>query len=504
MSFECDLFWHRKDLRIRDNIGLLKAAEKTKSITGVYVFDQKIFNPSTMSTSRAWFILESLKELQQSWRKAGSELLLLKGDPIKVLPILCKAVNAKAITCNKDIDFYSRERDRELKEVINRNGVIFYEYWDHLLIEPGVIKTNTHTNFKVYTPFSSKWKKELINKKNEVNQIFVVNQPKNLIKLDLKILFKKNFKLFNQANLLKDIPQKIYNIEAKKVSLCPCKPGEEGANEQLKLFCSLSELENEININNNSGIYKYNRNRDLPIIQGTSFISAALSTGTLSPRVAWEAMNNAKSIALHRRNELEVISVNTWEKELIWREFYQHCLFLFPELEKGPFRKKWKNFPWDNNTNNFNSWMDGLTGYPIVDAAMRQLNTTGWMHNRCRMIVASFLVKDLICDWRIGEKYFMEKLVDGDIAANNGGWQWSASSGMDTKPLRIFNPLIQARKFDSEARYIKKWLPELSHVNPKDLINCEILPIERRGYPAPIVNHKEQQSLFKDLYSNLT
>ncbi len=163
-----------------------------------------------------------------------------------------------------------------------------------------------------------------------------------------------------------------------------------------------------------------------------------------------------------------------WEQELAWREFYQQALFHFPELADGPYRAKWQRFPWENDAGRFQAWCDGLTGVPIVDAAMRQLNASGWMHNRCRMIVASFLVKDLICDWRMGERQFMRHLVDGDLAANNGGWQWSASSGMDPKPLRIFNPFTQAAKFDPEASYIRTWLPELRHVATADLISGAI------------------------------
>ncbi|MFM7465577.1 MAG: FAD-binding domain-containing protein, partial [Cyanobium sp.] len=192
-----------------------------------------------------------------------------------------------------------------------------------------------------------------------------------------------------------------------------------------------------------------------------------------------------------------------WEQELAWREFYQQALFHFPELAEGPYRPQWRHFPWQNESEWLEAWREGLTGVPIVDAAMRQLKASGWMHNRCRMIVASFLVKDLICDWRLGEAAFMARLVDGDLAANNGGWQWSASSGMDPKPLRIFNPASQAAKFDAEATYIRQWLPELAHVATADLISGEIAPLERRGYPAPIVVHRQQQALFKQLYAAL-
>ena len=192
-----------------------------------------------------------------------------------------------------------------------------------------------------------------------------------------------------------------------------------------------------------------------------------------------------------------------WEQELCWREFYQQALFHFPELADGPYREQWRRFPWETNEDWFDFWKEGQTGMPIIDAAMRQLNQTGWMHNRCRMIVASYLVKDLICDWRWGERAFMELEVDGDLAANNGGWQWSASSGMDPKPLRIFNPATQASKFDSAGDYIRQWVPELRHVNTKDLLSGEIGALERREYPEPLVDHKRQQAKFKALYATI-
>ena len=203
------------------------------------------------------------------------------------------------------------------------------------------------------------------------------------------------------------------------------------------------------------------------------------------------------------RSDEAQASITVWEQELCWREFYQQALFHFPELADGPYRPQWRHFPWENDPQRLAAWQAGLTGMPIVDAAMRQLVESGWMHNRPRMIVASYLVKDLICDWRLGERFFMEHLVDGDLAANNGGWQWSASSGMDPKPLRIFNPATQATKFDPEATYIRTWLPELAHVASADLISGRIGALERRGYPEPIVDHKLQQARFKALHTAL-
>jgi deoxyribodipyrimidine photo-lyase len=244
----------------------------------------------------------------------------------------------------------------------------------------------------------------------------------------------------------------------------------------------------------------YEPDRNFPGMPGTSYLSAGLSVGTVSPRQAWCAAQGAKEIA---RSDEQRQAITVWEQELCWREFYQQALFHFPELVDGPYREQWRRFPWENNNDWFDAWQEGQTGMPIIDAAMRQLNQSGWMHNRCRMIVASFLVKDLICDWRWGERAFMELEVDGDLAANNGGWQWSASSGMDPKPLRIFNPATQASKFDAEGEYIREWVPELRHVNTKDLISGEIAALERRGYPELLINHKVQQAKFKALYATI-
>ena len=271
-------------------------------------------------------------------------------------------------------------------------------------------------------------------------------------------------------------------------SLCPCRPGEAAAREQLAAFCADGRLQ------------RYEPGRNLPGEDGTSFLSAALKFGTLSPRQAWAA---AQAVRAQARGEEALQAITVWEQELAWREFYQQALFHYPELAEGPYRPQWRHFPWENESERFAAWCEGRTGVPIVDAAMRQLNESGWMHNRCRMIVASFLVKDLICDWRLGERAFMERLVDGDLAANNGGWQWSASSGMDPKPLRIFNPATQAAKFDPQANYIRTWLPELAHVATADLISGAIAPLERRGYPAPLVDHRQQQARFKALYAAL-
>jgi deoxyribodipyrimidine photo-lyase len=263
-------------------------------------------------------------------------------------------------------------------------------------------------------------------------------------------------------------------------------PGEQAAQERLETFSA-------------HAINEYQEQRNYPAQPGTSLLSAALKFGTIGVRAVWAATVKAEN---QSRSDETRDNIRVWRQEIAWREFYQHALYFFPELAEGAYRKVLKAFPWENNERYFQAWCDGKTGYPIVDAAMRQMNETGWMHNRCRMIVASFLTKDLVVDYRLGEKYFMQRLYDGDLAANNGGWQWSTSSGMDPKPLRIFNPASQAKKFDPEGAYIREWLPELRRVETENLISGKIDKDDRdrAGYPKSIVDHAVQQRKFKELY----
>jgi deoxyribodipyrimidine photo-lyase len=264
-------------------------------------------------------------------------------------------------------------------------------------------------------------------------------------------------------------------------------PGELAAQTRLEAFAKQQ-------------IESYDDDRNYPAHSGTSTLSPALKFGAIGIRTIWEATRSAMQTT---QSETAKIGIQTWQQELAWREFYQQVMYHFPQLADGPYREHFKQFPWNESEQLFQAWCEGKTGYPIVDAAMRQLNETGWMHNRCRMIVASFFTKDLILDWRLGEQYFMQRLVDGDLSANNGGWQWSASSGMDPKPLRIFNPATQTQKFDRDGEYIRQWVPELAKVDTKALLtgNIEKHICDRVGYVKPIVDHAVQQREFKARYA---
>ncbi len=472
------LFWHRKDLRINDNKALKKAFSLSKAITSTYILDNN-YSYDFNANSRKWFLGNSLKELSNKWEKIGSRLIIEEGNPLVLIPKLAQFIDAKFVFWNKSIEPYEISRDTEIKNSLKQLNIEYSESWDHLLIEPYKIFSGLNRPYTVYGPFYK-------NLKSKINLLDFRTDNKPISNLeDLNTEIKLNKKINSSQLTLENL---LKNINFPGSDICPCRPGERAAETLLENFIK----DNKIN--------DYQSARDFPAKNGTSYLSASIRFGTISIRKVWHATLNANLTSKNKKHDL---SVETWQKELVWREFYQHCLFHFPELERGPYRKKWDIFPWQNNNEWFHMWCNGKTGVPIVDAAMRQLNTSGWMHNRCRMIVASFLVKDLICNWQMGEKKFMDTLVDGDLAANNGGWQWSASSGMDPKPLRIFNPYTQTKKFDPICKYIKFWIPELSKVSNIDLLNGEISNLEKINYSKAIVDHTIQQKLFKLLYAEI-
>ena len=495
------LFWHRRDLRLADNLGLAAAAAATPAVTGVFVLDPGLLSAPDLAPARLWFLCESLRELDQRWRQAGGRLLLLQGDPVEVLPRLAMAVGAEVVAWNRDVEPYGRERDRRVAAALQAQGQRVLVDWDQLLVPPELLRTGAGDPYRVYGPFLRNWRRQVEQRaalgSAAKGGLAPLAAPVELLDLTPDPADgawpEERRRLWESLPLRRTVPAaEEIGAPFDGEALCPCRPGEAAALARLEAFCGGGP--------GGGALLTYGEGRNLPGEEGTSALSAALKFGTLSPRQAWAAAQGARELA-HGAEALD--SIGVWEQELAWREFYQQALFHFPQLAEGPYRPQWRHFPWQNDPHWADAWREGLTGVPIVDAAMRQLNGCGWMHNRCRMIVASFLVKDLICDWRLGEAAFMVRLVDGDQAANNGGWQWSASSGMDPKPLRIFNPASQAAKFDPEAAYIRHWLPELAHVAKAELICGEISPLERRGYPAPLVNHTQQQALFKALYATL-
>ncbi|HIK46234.1 MAG TPA: deoxyribodipyrimidine photo-lyase [Leptolyngbyaceae cyanobacterium M65_K2018_010] len=468
------LFWHRRDLRLSDNRGLAAARDRTPQVVGVFCLDPGILQGEDMAPARVAYLIGCLGVLQQRYAQAGGQLLILQGNPGQRIPALARALGANAVYWNRDVEPYSRRRDRAVAAALKEAGIEFRTtFWDQLLHAPGDIKTGAGDPYTVYTPFWRNWIKQ--------------DKPAPLpAPPGLQPLTSKQLAAANQAGCM-ELPR-TEDLGFSWSGGFPVEPGELAAQERLQEFCQSDQA-----------IGAYAEQRNFPFVDGTSRLSAALKFGAVGIRTVWAA---AAAAYQRSRSDEARGHVQTWQQELAWREFYQQVLYFFPELADGPYRPQWRDFPWVNNEDHFVAWCEGRTGYPIVDAAMRQLNQTGWMHNRCRMIVASFLTKDLIINWQWGEKYFMQHLVDGDLAANNGGWQWSASSGMDPKPLRIFNPASQAQKFDPEAEYIRQWVPELRSLDTSYLVTGKIPAPEREraGYPAPIVDHKIQQALFKDKY----
>ena len=468
------LFWHRRDLRISDNTGLCAARERSAKVVGVFCLDPNILERDDVAAVRVTYMIGCLQALEQRYAEAGSQLLILQRNPTQAIPALAAALKAKAVFWNWDVEPYSQERDRTVIDALQEKGIGFLEKnWDQILHVPDSIRTGTSNPYTVYTPFWKNW-----SIKSKAKPVQTLQNVEGLTADEQEVAKQAGVIPLPTASSLG------FNWDGDLVIA----PGEVAAQEKLDEFCVRR-------------IYEYQEQRNFPAVQGTSQLSAALKFGAIGIRTVWQATTEAME---NSRSEETTASIRTWQQEIAWREFYQHAMYNFPELAEGAFRDTFKSFPWDTNEEYFQAWCDGKTGYPIVDAAMRQMNELGWMHNRCRMIVASFLTKDLLINPQLGEKYFMQRLIDGDLSANNGGWQWSASSGMDPKPLRIFNPASQSQKFDSEAEYIRQWVTELRSVDTEYLVTGKITPLERQalGYPNPIVDHNTQQKLFKERYQN--
>ncbi len=465
------LFWHRRDLRLSDNIGLATARQKSQKVVGVFCLDPTILERNDVAPARVTYMIGSLQSLKERYHSAGSQLLILHANPTQAIPALAAALNAKAVFWNWDVEPYSKERDRTVMDALKEKGIEVHNNWDQLLHTPDEIRTGSNQPYTVYTPFWRNW-----SSKAKLDPVEPLKNAEGLTKEEQETA--------QQAGAVELPTAKDLGFAWDNELVTA--PGETAAQEKLEEFCDRA-------------ISDYQEQRNFPAVHGTSQLSAALKFGVIGVRTVWAASLAALE---NSRSDEEQASIQAWQKELAWREFYQHAMYNFPELAEGAFRDTFKNFPYDNNEEHFQAWCEGRTGYPIVDAAMRQMNESGWMHNRCRMIVANFLTKDLLINPQLGEKYFMQKLYDADLSANNGGWQWSASSGMDPKPVRIFNPASQAKKFDPEGEYIREWLPELRSVDTEFLISGDIPPAEREAldYPAPIVDHKKQQREFKQRY----
>ncbi len=470
------IHWFRRDLRVAGNAALQENWKINKGrVVGVFCFDKKFLSRPDFSVNRFQFFMNTLVELRDEMRSIGSDLLFLDIGPEEAFSKLFETLKKEnklpsLFSVNRDYEPFSRIRDEKISKLIKSFGVSIKTRRDHLLIEPHeVYRGKVELGYKVFTPFSRKWLEAFVSLDVQ-KRIDAQKKGFEYLKKNQEDLFSLTWK-----DILKSLPEdslKKYQEEnLKKVSIPIPASGLRVALKELDKF--------------KEKVKDYNDKRDYPSVLGTSKMSMFLKNGSITvPQII-------AYLDLDFYEKKDKSGEAVYFSELIWREFYYHVLYRWPQVEQEAFMPKYKNLKWENNKKWFEAWKEGKTGFPIVDAGMRELKETGWMHNRVRMIVASFLTKDLLIDWKWGEKYFMEVLLDGDLAPNNGGWQWAASTGCDAQPyFRIFNPWSQSKRFDLNGDYIKKYIPELEGLDSKKL-HSPILGHET--YPAPIVEHSEQR-----------
>jgi len=424
-----NIFWFRRDLRLTDNAGLYHALKSNNPVLPIFIFDKNILDKlSDKADKRVAFIHAALQEMQASLVNIGSSLEVFYSTPAEVFEKLTSEFKVEKVFTNHDYEPYAKERDAAIAGLLKAKGASLHTFKDQVILEKDEVLKDDGKPYTVFTPYSRKWKAVL-------NDFHLKSYPTE--------------KYFN--NLLKQAPGKIPALASM------------GFTDTVTEFPSKT-LNEEL-------VSKYQQQRDTPAIAGTSKLGVHLRFGTVSIR---QIARQCRSIS------------ETFLNELIWRDFYHMILWHFPHVGYGKaFKPAYDLIEWRSNENDFDKWCKGQTGYPIVDAGMRELNATGFMHNRVRMIVASFLTKHLLLDWRLGEAYFAEKLLDFDLAANNGGWQWAAGSGCDAAPyFRIFNPYLQTKKFDPQLAYINKWVPELNELH----------------YPKPIVDHEFARKRCLEVY----
>lgn len=428
------IFWLRRDLRLKDNHGLFQALESGKKVLPIFIFDEDILDLlENKSDKRVDFIVQALQTLNSFLKSKNKGIKIFKGKPLEIYKKLTENYEIEAVYSNEDYEPYAIKRDQEIAYFLASKNITFHQFKDQVIFHKDEIVKADKKPYTVYTPYSKLWL-------NEFQKVDLQGFPSEK-KLD---------------NLL-DIPFEEFKIE-------------DIGFQKTDLAFEVPEADLHI-------IKTYEETRNFPAVKGTTQLGVHLRFGTISVR---------KLAKIAKENNL------TFLKELIWREFFMQILYHFPKVVNHSFKSKYDAIPWENNPEFLEKWKTGKTGFPIVDAGMRELNATGFMHNRVRMITASFLIKHLLTDWRIGEAYFAEKLMDYDLSANNGNWQWCASSGCDAAPyFRIFNPDEQQKKFDPDFKYIKKWIPEFG----------------TKYYPKPIVEHKKAREkvlkVYKDALDNL-
>ncbi|SEB44299.1 deoxyribodipyrimidine photo-lyase [Tenacibaculum sp. MAR_2009_124] len=408
-------YWFRRDLRLEDNTALFHSLKSGFDVKPVFIFDEEIIDKLPENDARTSFIYKTLHKIDADLKKIGSSLLVKKGKPQVIWNDLLKEHSCKGLYLNRDYEPYALKRDKEVTFIFEKAGIPVNTYKDQVIFEKSEILKKDGTPYVVYTPFKNQWFK-------------LFDEKKHLIEKDSSKLFHSFLNYTASFPSMEDLGFKVSTITVVPYKL--------------------------------DKLFNYDEVRDFPALDQTSYISPYLRFGQVSIRTMVKyALKTNK----------------TFLSELIWREFFMQILFHFPNVVTNNFRKKYDAVSWRNNETEFEKWCKGETGYPIVDAGMRQLNATGYMHNRVRMITAGFLCKHLLIDWRWGEAYFAEKLLDYELSSNNGNWQWAAGTGCDAAPyFRIFNPIEQLKKFDKNLEYTKKWVRDLNELT----------------YPQPIVDHK--------------
>lgn len=431
MKNKINIFWFRRDLRLSDNAGLYHALLEHINVFPIFIFDKDILKQlEEPSDRRVDFIHKAVSEIHRRLTEEKTTLTVYYGKPEEIFKQLTKDYCVENVYTNHDYEPYAKQRDESIRDLLTADGAGFKTYKDQCIFEKDEVVKDDGKPYTVFTPYSNKWKKKF-------NAFYHKPYPT-----------EKYF-----SNFLNQSPSQIISLQ------------ELGFEPTDIQFSADPKIEDEL-------IKKYKDQRDYPYLKGTSRLSIYLRFGVVSIRALV-----TKAIPLNE----------TWLNELIWRDFYMMILWQFPHVANGAFKKEYDKIPWRHDEANFEKWCSGNTGFPIVDAGMRELNATGFMHNRVRMIVSSFLVKDLLINWQLGEAYFAKMLNDFDLSANNGGWQWAAGSGCDAAPyFRVFNPTEQQKKFDPDFKYIKQWAPEFGTA----------------AYPAPIVDHAQARLRALSVYKN--
>jgi deoxyribodipyrimidine photo-lyase len=470
------ILWFRKDLRLSDNRALSAAIDHGGPIIPLYIRENDGDSCGALGSAQAWWLHHSLDALSAALDQLGSKLVLASGSPETVLERIVKDTGADAIFWNRRYDPDGMETDIHLKSHLREGGLTVESFAGHLLHEPSKLKTKTGGPYRVYTPF---WR-----------AIEGGEEPAEPLSAPSKLLSPPGWPKSDALKSWDLLPSK--PNWAKEFSDI-WTPGEAGALENLEHFIEDS-------------LKGYEEGRDIPAKDATSMLSPHLAMGEISPAQVWDATRGLSS-------NIASNDLSRFRKEIVWREFCYHLLFHFPQLDEKNWNANFNAFEWKNDEVKFTAWTKGMTGYPIVDAGMRQLWRHGVMHNRVRMITASFLIKHLLIDWRKGEKWFRDTLVDADPASNPANWQWVAGSGADASPFfRIFNPILQGEKFDPEGEYVKTFVPELSKLDKKFIHKPFDAPKETllradielgKTYPLPLVDHSDARQRALSAYSDL-